>query len=390
MPKELVNVAIITYSISHFEVPLYRLLMHHNEIRIKVFYIKDIFDGQQFDSYYGQYIYWGENVLSGYKSQQIKDGKDLIKIVYGWKPDLVLINGFSWPGALKIIVTNFLRRRPQIQRGTFTFYVDPRRRTKSYLTRPLRKYILHMFQAHHYGGSYSKRVLEMAGIQKEAMFFLPYSVDSQYFIKKAADEKVHARELLDKLKWGSDTKIILYIGQHSWIKGADLAMEVFCHIQADFKESRFLIVGNGNMHSSMQETARKKLIPGTYHFAGFVPSKETVKYYLSCDIVLFTSRYETWARAVNEAMLCERVCVLNKYIAAAGGLVDDKNNGYVVDSLSIKDYISVLKEYFNLPEQIRSVMQNQARKKALEFSYEKHIDEFVHSIYYVKNIESNK
>ena len=66
-------------------------------------------------------------------------------------------------------------------------------------------------------------------------------------------------------------------------------------------------MGKGHETPAMMRAAEELLEPGTYHFAGFVPSKHTVPYYLASDLVIFPSRYETWARGVNEAMLCGRV-----------------------------------------------------------------------------------
>jgi len=193
MHKKPIKVAVVSYSISHFEVPLYRLISNCSEFQLKVFYIKPVSRDWHYDSEFQQNICWGEDILSGYKSQQGKNIKDLTKIMYKWNPDVALITGFSWPGALKLILMNRVRRIPQIHRGSLNYYKDPRRGIKAHIARPLRKYVLRIFDSHHYGGSYSKSVLEMAGIRKEAMFFIPYSVDSQFFVKKTRDDKVHAR-----------------------------------------------------------------------------------------------------------------------------------------------------------------------------------------------------
>jgi glycosyltransferase involved in cell wall biosynthesis len=171
-----------------------------------------------------------------------------------------------------------------------------------------------------------------------------------------------------------------YICQHNWFKGPDIAMEVFAKLYAESPKYRALIVGSGRMTEEMKRIAAMILPAGTYHFAGFCPSKETVKYYLASDIALFTSRYETWGRAINEAMLCRRVCVLNKMFPAAGGLVEHEENGFVVGDLEATSYVEAIERYFALSGEAQKTMRECARVKALEMSYENHVGELRQSI----------
>ncbi len=377
-----IRVAIVTESISHFEVPLYRLFSHFDDIEICVFYLKSVEEDGLYCSAYRQKITWGEDMLSGYTSVLRASPKELQKEMYSWKPDVAIIYGYSWNGAIKIMLSNRMRGIGQIHRGTLTYLNDPRRGIKSDIFKPFKNMLLNIFQAHHDGGSYSRQALKQAGISEKAMFFVPYSVDTNFFAEQSDNQQIiyEADELRNSLGWGQDSKVLLYIGQHNMVKGPDIAMQVFAKLQTQYPQMKALIVGSGRMTDEMKKTAAQHLIPGSYFFAGFCPSKETVKYYLASDAVLFTSRYETWARAVNEAMLCRKISVVNDQIAAAGGLVDHEKNGYVIKYLDINNYVSVLKRYFSLPKQERKRMCESARSKACEFSYEKNIHELRKSI----------
>jgi len=80
-------------------------------------------------------------------------------------------------------------------------------------------------------------------------------------------------------------------------------------------------------------------------------------------------------------MLCKKICVVNDHVPAAGGLVDNKKNGYVVPGTdNIEEYVLALKQHFLLPEHEQKTMAEQARAKACEFSYEKNLDELRKSI----------
>ncbi|MEZ5591151.1 MAG: glycosyltransferase family 4 protein [Gammaproteobacteria bacterium] len=177
--------------------------------------------------------------------------------------------------------------------------------------------------------------------------------------------------------WLPDDHVILFIAQHNWVKGPDIAMDIFRQVAKSDSKARFLIVGSGRMTDAMKIYARQYFSSGTIHFAGFVPSEKTVAYYLASDLVICPSRYETWARMVNEAMLCRRPCLVSRIVAAAGGLIVNGENGYVVDAPEVSQFVTAIKKHFMLPQEVRQQMGESAREKAQDFAYGPHIDNVV-------------
>lgn len=290
-----------------------------------------------------------------------------------------MLYGYGWPGAPQIILRNWWRGQAQIHRGTLNYYHDPRRPIKGRLLRPLGRWLLGLFHAHHFGGDYSRKVLLDAGAKESALFFVPYSVDTPWFLAAAAHpaQQAAAVEIRAALGWATDDPVILFIAQHNWFKGPDIAMEVFRQVAQVDPKARFLVVGSGRMTDAMKADAQKYLDPKTIHFAGFVPSAQTVAYYLASDLVLCTSRYETWARMVNEAMLCRRPCVMSRIVPSAGGLIVDGENGYVVEAPEAHQFVPVIQKHFALSQQERERMGNAAREKAQTFAYEPHMNNVV-------------
>lgn len=372
------RLAVLTLSISHFEVPLFHLCSQDNRIIFKVFYIQPI-KTERFDSDYDQKIDWGYNLLEGFDSLRVNDLQELDQAARKWGADVVLIYGYGWPGAPQIILKNWWNRRAQIHRGTLNYYLDPRRPIKGRLMRPLGRMLLRLFHAHHYGGEYSKQVLLKAGVKEAALFFVPYSVDTPHFL--AATEHKGQQEMAVSLRqsngWTKDDHVILFIAQHNWFKGPDIAMKVFQKTAELDPAARFLVVGSGSMTDDIKRFAQQHIDPRKIHFAGFIPSAKTVAYYLASDLVICTSRYETWARMVNEAMLCRRACIVSKIVPAAGGLVVDGENGYVVKEPDAEQFIPVIQQHFSLPKQQRQTMGEAARKKAQDFAYELSMDNVI-------------
>jgi glycosyltransferase involved in cell wall biosynthesis len=250
--------------------------------------------------------------------------------------------------------------------------------------RPLRRYVLRQFDAHHYGGNFSKRALSEIGVPPESMFFVPYSVDTPYFAGQADDAEVirKAAEIRGHFGIAPDAKLVLFIGQHSWIKGPDIAIDAIAEAQKRISELQLVIVGGGVMTEELKARAAARLLPGSYYFAGFIPSKSTMPYYLASDVVIFTSHYETWGRAVNEAMLARRPCIVNNMMAVSGDLVLSERNGVVLTERDPSAYAQAIVEYFRLDKITRCNMGEEARRQALHFSYEDHLEDVIRCFYY--------
>ena len=252
--------------------------------------------------------------------------------------------------------------------------------------RPLGRLLLRLFDAHHYGGDYSRKVLLDAGAREDALFFVPYSVDTPHF-SAASESPVHVIEASDIRKnqgWEQDDHVILFIAQHNWFKGPDIAMNVFRKTAESDPRARFLVVGSGQMTADMKTFAHKHLNPKTIYFAGFVPSAQTVSYYLASDLVICTSRYETWARMVNEAMLCRRPCLVSRVVPAAGGLIVHGENGYVVDAPETNQFVQAIARHFKLSREVRQRMGDAAHEKAHEFAYEPYVGNVVAAARYAR------
>lgn len=385
----MIRLAVVTWSISHFEVPLYRILNHQENICVRVYYVISPEKNQTFDPSYQQGINWGEDMLGGYSSEQCKDWRDMLHKVRKWAADAVLIYGYSWPGALKFATVSRFLKIPLIFRGTLNYYLDPlRNKFAARLTRMLRPTVLGMYDAYHYGGSYSKKVLRKAGIPRDKLFFIPFSVGSPHFLTSQARlTKSGARERIRKeLGWSNAYPVILFIGQLNWFKGPDIAIEVFRKFFSECPNARLIVLGNGTMMGKLQEMAGRYFRPNVVFFGGFCPSKETAKFYISSDIVLFTSRYETWARSINEAMLCGRPCIVNKVIPASGGLIENRVNGFVVQENKVDEYLTVLRDFVKLKREEKQRMSEMARKAAWSMSYEEHVTDLRQSIEYAASL----
>ena len=85
---------------------------------------------------------------------------------------------------------------------------------------------------------------------------------------------------------------------------------------------------------------------------------------------------------VNEAMLCRRPCLISTNVAAAGGLVENEVNGYVVDSLDVWGFVNVIEKYFALSADDKLQMADAAYARAMQFAYEPNMPNVLASVNY--------
>lgn len=376
------KVAIATPWLSHFEVPLFRLASNLPNLDVQVFH-NDPNSDAFYDEQYASVIDWGEKLRGGYQNAYFPTAAGLMQGLLEWRPDVVLQYGYAWKGALQLLARLRLRRISVVHRGLLTPYYNTRKNfAVTRVWRTVQPFFLRRFQAHHYGGSYSETVLERAGIPKNRRYFVPFSVDTPHFAARADDpeEGRRAAEIKREVGWPDDAPVLLFMCQHSWFKAPDVMLGIMADAVSRRPDVKLIMAGSGAMTDELKAYAARHLPAGSFLFPGYVSSKQTMPYYLAATLVLFPSRYDTWSRGVNEAMLARRPCVVSRVVPAAGGLVEHGENGYVVDGLEPGPFVERILAFLELPAEARARMGEAARERAMEFSYEAHKDDLHRSL----------
>ena len=292
------RVAVVTDGVSHFEAPLFRLLAGHESCTLKLFMLRHPDQNKVFDPSYGTSVWWGEDVLSGFESEHCPRTERMWDAVRAWQPDVVLQYGYGWSGALRMLWHARQARVPVVFRGTITHVRDPRSGWKGRVTRIARIPILRAFNAWQYGGNYSLRALRSAGIPESKCYRVPYSVNSAVFVSES--DRLVGEGLVtaerEHLNLPQDAFVILFIGQLDWVKGPDLGVEVFRGFHARHRNSYMIFVGSGPEFEATKALAVRYGLGDAIRFVGFQPSRMTVRFYTASNVVIFPSRYETWAR----------------------------------------------------------------------------------------------
>jgi glycosyltransferase involved in cell wall biosynthesis len=382
MPK-LFKLIFVTDLISHFEVPLFRLLSQIDGIEFDLLYSREIGEKNEFDPAWQQKVDWAVSLKVGYNAIYCPSSKHLVEVLNQLRPEMLILYGYRGPFLGRALLYGLEHNIPLGLRATANYQLDRRSPWKS-LLRPLAIPIFRLFQTVHYGGRMSYRYYRLMGVPKHRLFFVPYSVDTPYFLK-ARERLPHARkEVRRKLGFPADAFVVLFVGQLSWFKGPDMALHVFRRLYARLPHARFLVVGDGVMRKELEAEAHALLPPGVVQFVGFQNQQTIPAYYLAADVAIFTSRYETWGRAANECLACGLPCIVTNRMGAAYDLVQNGVNGYVI---TYGKWSLFVKKLYHLAcnNEIMSQLSIFAVKNAILFSYERSLADLLLSLNKMNN-----
>lgn len=195
------------------------------------------------------------------------------------------------------------------------------------------------------------------------MFFAPqstidmhmYSQDKHKCITNEAD---------------TNTINILYFSKIIILKGLDYLIKAFSEIESKHTNVTLTVVGDGPFRTNCENLAKELQIQHI-EFVGPVPNENAWVYYQTADIFVLPNSgiggKDGWGLVINEAASMSLPIITTDAVGAAGDLVINGLNGYVVkagDVYALKNAIEDLVQ----DEYKRIEMGRQSRKLFLEFN----------------------
>jgi glycosyltransferase involved in cell wall biosynthesis len=118
----------------------------------------------------------------------------------------------------------------------------------------------------------------------------------------------------------ADAPLILFAGRLTYQKGPDLLLDAIPKVLKNRSDSRFVFVGDGNMHGELKD--RTLASRGSTRFLGYLPDEEFVRLLNACDICAIPSRNEPFGLVLLEAWSAEKSVVATD----VGGLSENIEN----------------------------------------------------------------
>ena len=184
------RLAILSTHPIQYNAPLYRLLAADPQTEVMVFFSKAT-QATRFDQDFGQEVVWDIPLTTGYSYVTIpsdtKPGvQDLVTKIETWKPDAILVYGWSPAGHLSCM-RHFKGKIPVWFRGDSTIQ-SGRKDWKRTFRRIYLQWVYRHIDMAFYVGTYNKAYFLWAGLSEQQLRYAPQSVDNAFF---AYQDAVH-------------------------------------------------------------------------------------------------------------------------------------------------------------------------------------------------------
>jgi glycosyltransferase involved in cell wall biosynthesis len=234
-------------------------------------------------------------------------------------------------------------------------------------------------------GEHVKRYLTGLKIASEKIFVAPHAMDNSMYSRVVThDEKMNLRARLKIV----NHKVVMYLGRLEEVKGLAYLLRAFALLKPD--NTTLVIVGDGFLKKPLMGLAHELGITPSTRFAGYAPPEESLNYYAIADVFVLPSvttpnGKETWGLVVNEAMNQGVPVVATDAVgAAAGGLVQNGVNGFVVPERDPRALAEAIGRILN-DDELRAKMSRNSRRIIAGWDNERMVQGFQQAIAYALN-----
>lgn len=190
----------------------------------------------------------------------------------------------------------------------------------------------------HFTGEKEKEEYLAAGLPFKKVLTLPYSFDTEGFIK----DEIPPGIFREKFQIGRNKKIILFLGRISWKKGLDTLIPAFAQVLEKEPEAILVIAGpddEGYARKIKFQISNLKL-DGKVIFPGTLLGDDRLAAYQEADVFVLPSYSENFGMAVAEAMylklpvvVTDRVGIADEVQHSEAGLVVEKEPNQVTNAI---------------------------------------------------------
>jgi UDP-glucose:(heptosyl)LPS alpha-1,3-glucosyltransferase len=132
--------------------------------------------------------------------------------------------------------------------------------------------------------------------------------------------------------------VILFVSMNFEIKGLDDILFSLAKLKAQNRKFKLIVAGKGNI-KKYKKMAQDVQIISDVIFTGPVNKDKIIKLYLASDLYIMLSKFDTFGNVVLEAMAAGLPAIISSTVGAKD-LVQEGENGFIVDNTSDIDYIA--------------------------------------------------
>jgi glycosyltransferase involved in cell wall biosynthesis len=260
--------------------------------------------------------------------------KRLFKVLDEFRPEVVVVPGWGYRGALLALKWGLANKVPVICMSESTQWDEVRNPIKEWIKRR----IIGLFSSALVGGTPHRAYMQELGMPADRIFLGYDAVDNRFFSEEAKKIGASSSELGDKGK-----PYFLASARFIDKKNLPRLLKAYAGYRQKVERQRsrvegqtpelwdLILLGDGQLRSEL-ETLRSELgLENCVQMPGFKQYEELPTYYAHAGAFIHASTTEQWGLVINEAMAsCLPVLVSNR-CGCAADLVREGENGWTFD-----------------------------------------------------------
>jgi glycosyltransferase involved in cell wall biosynthesis len=369
--------------ISHpiqYHAPLYTYLAKDGRFQIKVFYMSDRGSRPFYEEFSKTVVKYDNPILDGYEYVFLNAGEpktwwekktefmsfDLEDRLLDYAPQAVYFHGYNNPSFLKAILACRKAGIAVFLRGENEDLL-PRPLWRSALRKLLLSALLPRIDGFLYIGEYNKKFFLDRGISEEKLFFVPYSVDNNYFkagISQLDYDSIR-KKIIRKYSLPEETRIFIYTHKlRDTMKPLDAVLgfrDAACH------NATLFMCGDGDLRAQAESLAAD-CAAGKIIFTGYLSQADLKEHMLASDVMI-NPAIEPWGCSVSEGLACGLAMISSDMVAGWPDMVIPGKNGYVYPCGDMQDISTLIRKFCSMPPGDLTRMKDESLKLSEYLSF---------------------
>lgn len=259
------------------------------------------------------------------------------------------------------------RKIPYISWTDGTLHTE---RNVKWIQKQIRKYVISRARAYIASSSQSKEAQIAYGADPKGCFISFLTIDLEKYILQEEHRELGR---------------ILCVGRLVELKGVDLLLKALAGINEEYI---LVLAGSGPEKENLQEMAHVLGIEKKVEFLGNLSREKLKEEYARGAMFVLPTKQDCFALVMLEAMCAGLPIVGSKYAGGAYDLIEDGENGYIVDPYDIERFRNVIKELLKDPIRGERMGRN-SLKNLWKFRFEEVSKGFWDAFSYVERSKGN-
>lgn len=206
---------------------------------------------------------------------------------------------------------------------------------------------------------------------KDKVLISTPAVDMEKFLPAAGGDGLRR-----KYNIGEHEKLLLTVSRLAERKGQEQVIKALKSIRAEYPDTKYLLVGDGERRSYLEEVSRREGLADRVIFAGSLPGEDLAACYRACDIFVMTPRMlkdkgdvEGFGIVFLEANACGKP-VIAGLTGGVAEAVSHGETGILVDPENVDEIANAIKRLLGDPGLCRKMGDNGITRMREQFNWE--------------------